>query len=383
MKRIIVCADGTWNNQDQVDATTKKRRPTNVTKLVRAIPPEAPDVSQVVIYHEGVGTGDVLDRFTGGAFGDGVEHNVRDMYRSILYNYADGDELFLFGFSRGAFTVRTLAGLLNAVGLLQKGDDFWLPEIYACYHNGVKSGSPEWEQAFRGVRGKPRLPIIRFVGVWDTVGALGAPGVLGKIFNRNKYQFHDIGLNEHIRSAAQALAIDERRKPFAPSVWTKPPDWNGTLQQAWFPGVHMDVGGGYVPDGLANEALHWIVECAKTQGLVVDDAFLAPYLACFNSTIHDSMSLKYRMMGPILRPIGQADPTSEGLHQATVDRQAMATLAYSPANVAAHKASGGQRVYDTANIVRGKPCPPTGTGTVSSPVKLTSDNGTGQVGPVS
>ncbi|MBI3568914.1 MAG: DUF2235 domain-containing protein [Gemmatimonadetes bacterium] len=357
MKRIIICADGTWNNRDQVDQKTKKRRPTNVTKLARAIPPEAGDVSQVVIYHEGVGTGGPLDKITGGAFGDGVERNVRDLYRSILYNYADGDELFLFGFSRGAFTVRTLAGFLNAVGLLEKQDDYWLPEVYGCYQNGAKPGSAAWQQAFHGVRGQSRFPTIRFIGVWDTVGALGAPGALGQLLNRNKYQYHDISLNDHIVSAAQALAIEERRKPFAPSVWERPAGWKGTLQQAWFPGVHSDVGGGYTPDGLANEALHWIVECAKAEGLAVDDAFLAPYQACFNSVLHDSMSFKYRLLGTILRPIGKADSASEGLHQATEDRQHMTSLAYAPKNVADYKAAGGQRVYGTPNVARGQPCP--------------------------
>ena len=121
MKRIIVCADGTWNDQDQIDPNTGKRRPTNVTKLTRAIIPRAADgIEQVVYYHDGVGTGDILDRFTGGAFGDGIEINVRDLYRFLVYNFNAGDEIYLFGFSRGAFTVRTLAGFMNRVGLVQK-----------------------------------------------------------------------------------------------------------------------------------------------------------------------------------------------------------------------------------------------------------------------
>src|SRR5690348_14290662 len=104
MKRLVICADGTWNLRDQVDKESGKRRPTNVTKLARAVLPRAPDgVEQVVIYHDGVGTKGGLDKFTGGAFGDGIEDNVRALYRSILYNYVPGDELYLFGFSRGAF----------------------------------------------------------------------------------------------------------------------------------------------------------------------------------------------------------------------------------------------------------------------------------------
>jgi uncharacterized protein (DUF2235 family) len=325
-----------------------------VTKLARAILPQAPDAPQIVIYHEGVGTSGGLDKVTGGAFGDGLERNVRDLYRSILYNYQTGDELFFFGFSRGAFTVRTLAGFMNAVGLLEKEDDYWLPEVYACYEKGSKPGSPEWQQAFRGVRAKERRsPTIKFIGVWDTVGALGAPGLLGQLFNRNKYKYHDIALNDHILNAAQALAIDERRKPFAPSVWTQPAGWKGTLKQAWFPGVHSDVGGSYTPDGLANEALHWIVECATQVGLAVDDPFLAPYKPCFNSVLHDSFTPEYRLLGSFVRPIGQADKTSEGLHRAVLDREKEPTLHYAPENVGAYTKTGAGRVYETTRVKRG------------------------------
>lgn len=357
MKRIIICADGTWNVRDQTDDQTGKRRPSNVTKLARAILPQAPDMDQVVIYHDGLGTSGGIDKYTGGAFGEGIERNVRDLYRSILYNYEEGDELFFFGFSRGAFTVRTLAGFMNLVGLLQKDDDYWLPEVYGCYENGYAKGSPQWAQAFRGVRApQSRFPIITFIGVWDTVGALGAPGLLGQILNKNKYQYHDISLNDRILNAAQALAIDEQRKPFAPSVWTRPAGWKGSLQQAWFPGCHTDVGGGSPRDGLANEALHWIVQCAEACGLAVDKPFLTPYLPCVNGNVHDSMSLEYRLFGPLVRPIGTTDAASEGLHRATLDRIGMSALSYTPQNVVAYQAAGGNRVYDTARVPRGTPC---------------------------
>src|SRR5688500_5511848 len=102
MKRIVICADGTWNVRDQVDEKTGKRRPTNVTKVARAVRQRAKNgVDQVVVYHDGLGTNGGVDKFTGGAFGDGIEDNIRNLYRSILYNYASGDELFFFGFSRG------------------------------------------------------------------------------------------------------------------------------------------------------------------------------------------------------------------------------------------------------------------------------------------
>lgn len=121
MKRLIICADGTWNFRDQVDDETKRRHVTNVTKVARAVLPRASDgTHQVVIYHDGVGTQKGVDHLVGGATGEGIEGNIRDLYRSIAYNYVDGDELFFFGFSRGAYTVRTLAGFMDHFNLLQK-----------------------------------------------------------------------------------------------------------------------------------------------------------------------------------------------------------------------------------------------------------------------
>jgi uncharacterized protein (DUF2235 family) len=137
MKRIIVCADGTWNERDQMDDQTHLRHATNVTKVARAV--RARDrngIDQIVYYHDGVGTHPGLDKFTGGAFGQGIEGNIRDLYRFLVYNYDDGDEIFLFGFSRGAFTVRTLAGFISAFGMLQKSDDFYVPDLYAEYKRG-------------------------------------------------------------------------------------------------------------------------------------------------------------------------------------------------------------------------------------------------------
>jgi uncharacterized protein (DUF2235 family) len=366
MKRIVICADGTWNQRDQVDKTTKKRRPTNVTKVARAIRPRATadGKDQVVFYHDGVGTSGGLDKFTGGAFGHGIEENIRDLYRFILYNYEPLDELFFFGFSRGAFTVRTLAGFMNAVGLVQKDDDFFLPEIYACYEGSERPGSPAWARAFRKVQGTRECPPIKFVGVWDTVGALGAPGVLGHLFNKNKYKYHDIGLNAHIENAYHALAIDERRKSFVPDLWRRPNAWSGKLEQAWFAGVHSNVGGSYTPDGLANEAMHWLVEKAEALGLEFDSEFLKNYAPCFNSTLHDSMSTKYRLLGSHVRLIGRQRADGEVVHQSAIDRLHNAESAYAPQNLKTYLASDSAvPTSNTRRVPRGTPCAPmTGAG---------------------
>jgi uncharacterized protein (DUF2235 family) len=360
VKRIVICADGTWNEPDRIDEKTGRRHPTNVVKVARGVLPQTGNgTPQVLYYHEGVGTGGRLDKITGGAFGDGIEANIRALYRFIVYNYQAGDELYFFGFSRGAFTVRTLAGFMNKVGLIQKDDDYYVPEIYECYEKNKGPGSPEWETAFHHVKGVRACPAIRFVGVWDTVGALGAPGLLGQLFNKGKYQYHDVGLNDHIENALHALAIDERRKPFAPDVWVRPTGWAGHLEQAWFAGVHSNVGGSYTPDGLANEALHWLVEKAERLGLEFDSQYLAHYLPCFNSTLFDSMSAMYKVMGQNIRAIGKHLTDGEAVHQSVIDRRNLKECQYAPPNLPAELSSGGTiRVVNTTRIARGTPCPP-------------------------
>lgn len=337
MKRIVICADGTWNMRDQVDEETGKRRPTNVTKVARAVRSrDSRGVDQVVFYHDGLGTRGAMDKLTGGAFGTGIEDNVRNLYRSILYNHEPDDELYFFGFSRGAFTVRTLAGFMNFVGLIEKEGDYYVPEIYDCYEKNCGEGTAEWKKAFRNIKDRTACPPIRFIGVWDTVGALGAPGVIGKVasvFGGNKYTYHDVGLNERIQNAYHALAIDERRKPFAPTLWSKPAGWTGKVEQAWFPGVHSNVGGGYKPDGLANEALHWIVSKAEALGLEIDHAYLDKFEPHYESTLHDSMTLKYRLFGPFSRPIGQRQIDGECVHDAAIKRMTDAARKYAPQNL--------------------------------------------------
>jgi uncharacterized protein (DUF2235 family) len=323
MKRIVICADGTWNLRDQEDRETGKRRPTNVTKVARAVVPRtAAGIDQVVYYHDGLGTSGPLDKVTGGAFGDGIEDNVRNLYRFIVYNYLPGDEIYLFGFSRGAFTVRTLAGFMHRMGLVEKDDDYFVPDLYACYEKRCAEDSEQWKFAHRHIRNKRPCPPIHMIGVWDTVGSLGAPGALGQVLNRNKYDYHDVTLHDSVANAYHALAIDELRKPFAPTLWQRPATWRGKLEQAWFPGVHTGIGGGYSPDGLANCALHWIVEKAEDLGLEVDRAYLGFFRPCFNSEKHESFSFKYQVLGgKHHRPIGEFAAHGECVHESAIDRR--------------------------------------------------------------
>jgi uncharacterized protein (DUF2235 family) len=358
VKRIVICADGTWNERDQINKETKRPRPTNVTKVARAVRSRGRDgIDQVVFYHDGIGTRGATDKLTGGAFGHGMEANIRVLYRFIVYNYEPGDELYFFGFSRGAFTVRSLAGFMHKVGLIEKDDDYYLPEIYDCYERDRGPGTPEWTWAFHNVKGTRPCPPILFIRVWDTVGALGAPGLLGQVFYRNKYKYHDVGLRPAIQHAYQALAIDEHRKPFAPNLWTRPAGWSGDVEQAWFAGVHSNIGGGYAPDGLANEALHWIVEKAEALGLGFDEAYLAHFLPCFNARLHDSMTAMYKVMGPFVRELGRHAADGEAIHQSALDRLSLPACGYAADNLRAGlNGTPPLRVVTTNRIARGTPC---------------------------
>lgn len=359
MKRIILCADGTWNEPERRDAESGRLLPTNVLKIARAIlPRSSKGVEQVIYYHEGIGTNGGLDKLTGGAFGAGMAQNVRALYRFLVYNFEIGDELYFFGFSRGAFTVRTLSGFMNRVGLLEKSDEYFTPEIYDLYQSQRGADSQEWRHGFRKIKSVRPCPPILFIGVFDTVGALGAPGFIGQLFSRDKYKYHDIGLNSNIRHAYHALAIDERRKPFLPSLLTKPPGWQGTLEQVWFPGVHSNVGGSYRPDGLANEALHWMVEKAENLGLEFDTSFLNNYHPCFNSKLNNSMTPLYQVMGPCVRRIGDHAADGEAIHQAALDRMKQPECIYDPENLQSYLGLGLPHIANTRRIARGVPCPP-------------------------
>jgi hypothetical protein len=152
----------------------------------------------------------------------------------------------------------------------------------------------------------------------------------------------------------QALAIDERRKPFAPNIWTRPAGWAGQLEQAWFPGVHSNVGGGYTPDGLANEALHWVVEKAEHLGLEFDAGYLAHFLPCFNSLLQDSMTGIYKVMGSNVRTLGER---GEAIHQSAMDRKNLPACAYDPPNLKAYLAKASiPLVVTTTRVPRGVPC---------------------------
>lgn len=335
-KRLIVLCDGTWNRAENMD--NSKRKPTNVMKMVRSIKPlTADNTVQVTYYDEGVGNHWGLDRFLGGGLGLGLSKNVVEAYRFLLYNYEPGDAIFLFGFSRGAYTVRSLAGLIQHIGLLPKQEDFYVPEAYGLYRQRPTKGDPQeaWQHqiaAFRTRHHAQAIP-IHFVGVWDTVGALGLPLNLFNLFNRRRYMFHDSSLSPCIQHAYQALAVDEQRKTFRPTLWEHVTT-SQVLEQRWFAGVHTNVGGGYEKDGLANIPLHWLKEKATALGLEVNEAFLAYYKPWYGDQLRNSMTWLYRLLGTHVREIGVGQGSNETIDESVLQR-IRALPGYKPVNVAA------------------------------------------------
>lgn len=264
MKRLIVCCDGTWNGLSGV-------YPTNVLKLSEALQTDgADDVPQLVYYQEGLGT-KWYDRWVGGAFGWGIDDNILDAYRFLCLNYDPGDEVYCFGFSRGAYTVRSLVGLIYCSGLLGRLNIHKIPEAYRIYRDREIRPSNAIAEAFRKEFGD-RIPIT-VLGCWDTVGSLGIPDLLPLLpidqWVNKKYQFHDTQLSAIIQRAFHAIAVDERRKSLVVTHMDKSdknPDQ--VVREVWFPGTHGCVGGGTSANqGLSDGALMWMMDQIKASGL--------------------------------------------------------------------------------------------------------------------
>lgn len=260
-KRIVVCSDGTWNDPED-------DYPTNVLRFARAVKPIAFDgVKQVVFYDWGVGS--YYAKVRGGTSGLGMMKNIQDGYRFIVQNYRPGDDLFLFGFSRGAYTIRSLAGMLNNCGILKRVNAHQIPDAFKFYKKrSARPGSPQ-ARAWRKARSlSPERGIVRFVGVWDTVGALGVPTrVLA--FVEESDLFFDPEIGSNVKVARHAVSIDEKRRDFRPTLWT--PKGGVDVRQVWFAGVHSDVGGGYSPNKkgklLSDIPLAWMANEAESCGL--------------------------------------------------------------------------------------------------------------------
>jgi uncharacterized protein (DUF2235 family) len=321
LKRLILCCDGTWNRADQEHNGTPC--PTNVVKLAYRVAKRDPEgIPQVVMYDQGVGTGNVVDRITGGAFGAGLEANIFNAYRFLIANYEPGDEIFLFGFSRGAYTARSIAGLIRKCGVLDRPHVSLYAEALRLYRDRNQHPDDDAPVQFRAdhsCNGRATIP-IKCIGVWDTVGALGVPlrGLRG--WTGRKHLFHDTELSGSVEFAFHALAIDERRTPFEPTLWYEKPKENQLVSQTWFPGVHSDIGGGYADSGLSDITLQWMMDNAALTGLAFDPAVLRahPLNGTATGRLHNSKKGIYKLTRGMDRILGSGH--SQTIHPSARER---------------------------------------------------------------
>lgn len=311
MKRLITCSDGTWDKPGAVDKQGKSLD-SNVCLLYNAVAPVAADgTRQLKVYDTGVGTGYSLkDRLAGGILGMGIDKNIKDIYTFLLLNYEPGDKIYLFGFSRGAYTARSLGGLIRSCGILKPEFIHLVDRAYELYRdkNDYTKPDDDMMRSFRKNYCYEDLTRIHFIGVWDTVGSLGIPLPAWKLYNKERYKFHDVTLSSTVDYAYQALAVDERRKPFLPSVWemSNNTDHGSTIdvEQRWFSGVHCNVGGGYADTGLSDRALRWMIDKASNTGLAFNEEKLTGLRPSASGKVENSFTAPFWLTGKTWRPIG-------------------------------------------------------------------------------
>ncbi|MBL9154463.1 MAG: DUF2235 domain-containing protein [Verrucomicrobiales bacterium] len=300
MKHIVICADGTWNSPEEEGIS-------NVLRLAEAIAPVTPTgTKQVVFYDWGVGTD--RKKLTGGISGDGLDKNIMDGYRFIVQNYDPADRLFLFGFSRGAYTVRSLAGLIRNSGILKREHAGRVDDAFELYRQRQPSKAPDAPAAvdFRQRYAVADLSPIEFLGVWDTVGSLGIPVPLFGVLNSANYLFHDTSPSRIIQCARHAMAIDEVREDFPVGRWDPKPGLD--LKEVWFAGVHSDVGGGYTDDRRLSEIpAAWILREAASRGLAVEPHFSGRLANDPTAVQHPQPTGIWKMRGRTYRVIKPTD----------------------------------------------------------------------------
>jgi len=273
-KNIVVFADGTRNEVDEGYAT-------NVLKLYQMV--ERRTERQVAFYDPGVGTN--FFKILGSAFGVGISKNIQECYEYIVDYYQPGDKIFLFGFSRGAYTVRSLAGMIKKVGILERKSRHLSNRAFKIYKRKNNQDEAKffrkqncWSQ--KDEEGDFRD--VYFIGVWDTVSALGFP--LKAVRSLNPFSarwhgFHDDVLSEHVKYGYQALSIDDERKIFHPEIWDESiKHEKQTIEQVWFAGVHSNVGGGYRRSGLSDITLEWMTQKSQSAGLLLWDDYMKKVL---------------------------------------------------------------------------------------------------------
>lgn len=319
-KRIIICCDGTWDTADKKEDGELCQ--TNVLKLATSISPITKDHKEQIVHYQNHTkvTSNLKDRILG-SFNIGLAEDIMEVYRFLINYYKVGDEIFLFGFSRGAYIVRSLSGLIRNCGIIKLEYKDMMQRAYSIYSSRNPSYQPRGIEAtlFRKKFAVEEYTKIKFIGVWETVGALGNPR-----FFVGKNHFHDNGLSVIIENAFHALAIDEKRKNFEATLWNRNIGvYNQILEQVWFPGVHSDLGGGYPEpeNGLSDISLKWMIEKAQSCKLSFDSIELNPDPM---ASMHESYKGFYKLQSTFFRPIGleisYAGDTNESIHPSVIER---------------------------------------------------------------
>lgn len=270
MKRLAIFLDGTWN---------APYTNTNVWRSKALCSPQDLNGNEQMVYYD-IG----VNGFVGGTFGKGLSDNIRDAYQWLVEHYELDDEIFIFGFSRGAYTARSLAGLIAKYGILEAGSPLGVGQIFERYQDDEKCTLYKLDELFSKnetdnftpedtwLRNFSRRAEIKMVGVWDTVGSVGIPSLSLEGIGRKSFNWMHTGLRTPIKNAYHAVAIDEYRKDFLPTLWTvkNHVEHSRTIEQVeqrWFSGSHGNVGGGYKSDALVQRPLLWILLKAQKLGL--------------------------------------------------------------------------------------------------------------------
>ena len=345
MKRLVVCFDGTWNSPSQEDNGIPS--PTNVYKISRAIPEKDPTTGtkQLTYYHTGVGTeGGKISKILDGAFGKSLGEHIMSGYHWLAQNYEESpenDEIFLFGFSRGAFTVRSLSGMIGTVGLLNleqselNNSEKWeaINKGYTAYR---KKGRKliEFQKEYKDYFFNQGKPVdIKFIGVWDTVGAAGIPDdaeLLNAIFDKkHRWEFHNKKLGAHVKHARHAMALDEKRSSFTVTRWIEADD-HQDMKEMWFPGVHSDVGGGYADSSLSDIALEWMIKEAEVPkiGLHFDDFIKKQLKPDPEGEMHNSFQGIFSALRSRPRNIPLINTNTASIHESVINRQDARLIKY-------------------------------------------------------
>ena len=279
-KNIVIFSDGTGQEGGVGNNT-------NVYKLFNMVLDRSRE--QVAFYDQGLGTG--WRKVTGNIGGGGISKNILECYKFIFEQYEAGDGIFLFGFSRGVATVRSLSAFIHLFGILPKSRPELIPRAYKIYKTRNRRKRDERAEAFVA-RHHTMWCRIKFLGVWDTVAALGLPfQTLDVLIDKVpifRHRFQDFRLSKSVENAYHALAIDDERRTFHPVLWEAECEDDQIVEQVWFCGMHTDVGGGYKETGLSDISLGWMIEKAKPHGLHIYPDHEVDLSPDPNGTMHDS-----------------------------------------------------------------------------------------------